>query len=196
MNADENFKFIFPTPLFCDMLHVDDVYRVSLVDEIRKNVDDTKKQHCTTKTSFYKKNACLDNLFLNVLDQINEKVELFCQKLGINFELLERKKFWTSICSKGEYHNWHTHCGNIISGVYYVQVPTDDHLCLDFYNNVQRYYSYLGYIDKHSIFNEIFSERVCTNKIILFLGDTPHGFTPNPSEEDKVTIAFNYSLKK
>jgi hypothetical protein len=84
---------------------------------------------------------------------------------------------WLNIYKKGGFNPIHSHTSCMLTGVIYLKVPTD-HPGLFFHN-------------KFSSLDEKFTVKPSPGSILLFDGNQPHRTLPNPTNEEKIIIAFN-----
>ena len=95
--------------------------------------------------------------------------------------LFENMGIWGNISSKTHYNNIHTHGGvdNQWSGVYYLQTPPNSGNIV-FHNN-------LGEIIKE------YSPKI--GDLLIFHSSLPHSVGVNNSDQDRISIAFNFIVK-
>jgi uncharacterized protein (TIGR02466 family) len=102
---------------------------------------------------------------------------------------------WVNFNGKGDYNTKHVHGNSFFSGVYYVKVPEN-----------------AGYIKLHDpspvrgCFHPPYKEfgpqncfsyevDAAEGRLIIFPGYVPHEVTPNMSDEERCSIAFNIGAK-
>jgi hypothetical protein len=97
------------------------------------------------------------------------------------------------LIKKYDYHNFHTHadCGNaLISGVFYVDAPTEANL--KFKNLYSNCYT-PEYPDIPNDLSCSESKYKCVpGRMIIFRSHTFHGYEAHLKETDKISVAFNF----
>jgi uncharacterized protein (TIGR02466 family) len=136
----------------------------------------------------------------SLISRVNYCVNEVAKSVGILENKLKLKNFWINVNFKKDFNIPHTHNGSIISGVFYVKSPEN---CgnLVFKNpndDVMRcYFRYLNLIGGNDYsFTEFTSELweivPEKNNLILFPSWLEHYVEPNQSDEERISIAFNY----
>ena len=80
--------------------------------------------------------------------------------------------WWMNVNTQGEYTGWHAHHRWSKVAVLYVQVPGGD---IEFRQGASYW-----------------SETPKAGDLLVFAGDLEHRVTPNPSEQVRISIAFNF----
>ena len=118
-----------------------------------------------------------DSSYYSLIVRLNNLVQKFFKNPIFNIE-----EMWVNISPKGSYNSIHTHSYNIseldsVSGVLYLQVPPN---CGNFiaYNPLSLGLQ-LNYTPK-------------PGQLLLFSKHLPHSVEPNQSDEDRISIAFNF----
>ena len=134
------------------------------------------------------------------LESIKNHVLTSAQKLhslvGLDGEL-ELRASWFSINRKNSYHGVHHHCPDIWSGVYYLQADQDD-ATLSFMNTniVNTNWPYRS--KKAELNDYTSSEKICkvsSGMTLLFPSYLNHHVSQQTTNNERITIAFNLSLK-
>jgi hypothetical protein len=102
-------------------------------------------------------------------------------KSKLSQEVIFNDGMWGNISSTTHYNNTHTH-GNrdkVWSGVYYLQIPLNSGNIV-FHNN-------LGEIIRE------YSPKV--GDLLLFHSSLPHSVGVNNSNQDRISIAFNFTVE-
>lgn len=198
INEAEHVKLVFPTPIYTNYISLPKQYENALITFIREQIHEIKNEFpnpFTTKTSYFLNNDMRHSIFNELIEQIDLHVYAFARYLNISHHLF-CKSMWSSISSYGQQHAVHHHGSCAISGVYYLSIPTDKNLNLFFQSRHSFQFPYCIADNEinASILKDTHEEKCETSKIILFTGDTLHGFEPNPSHEDKIAVAFNYDI--
>ena len=167
-------KEIFPTIIYTEH-----------VNEISDQENEIIKKECYSlcncgETTFFT-NKSLHGLdvFKNLCIIIEKRVISYVHSLGFQ-GAIKWGQMWLTISEKGGHHGLHHHKGALIAGTYYVSIPKDEPLFLDFYD------------ERIRISSSEYSEKIEDKKLILFEGSVLHGFKPNPSREHKIALSFNF----
>ena len=131
----------------------------------------------------------LNDLFL----EIEKHSNLFLKKIQIENNI-KIKDIWVNINNYKDSNNIHFHPNNIISGVYYVEVPKNsgdiyfNHPAQDLMDcmwgetNIKNF-------NTTNCFNYTLKSKA--NKLFLFPSWLKHGVRPNLSKKDRISISFN-----
>ena len=92
--------------------------------------------------------------------------------------------YWFNINPKGGFNNIHTHNIpdmwlsqiSILSGVYYISVPVDSKSNINFYTDAE----------------EKIPFNVNNGDLLIFDPDLPHNVDTNQSDDDRISMAFNF----
>ena len=126
-------------------------------------------------------NLALSNMFVKITEIINNECIV-----DLNITQLKVFEYWININSKGSYNRKHTHVlppeqlhyefrpQSVISGVFYVNVPSDKSGNINFYFNDNK-----------------ITITPKTNDLVIFPADLHHSVDINEDEEDRISIAFN-----
>jgi uncharacterized protein (TIGR02466 family) len=103
---------------------------------------------------------------------------------------------WANINFKGSSNNVHTHAGSVMSGVYYVKASENsgdtvfyNDPRLDFYNQL-----YFDAYNKNTLAHIMYKPVV--GRVLIFPSLIPHSVTLNKSQEDRISISFNFGASK
>lgn len=196
-SLDNHVKLLFPTPIYTNYINLSADYKKELTIFIRDNISniDNTSNPFHSKTTYFSESDMNHPIFDELISYIDFHVNSFASFLGIGGPHLGCKSLWSTISSYGQQHFIHHHGKCPISGVFYLQIPSDKRLTLNFQGKQSfNFHSSMSEseIDAQCKLKDTHEEVCETNKIVLFTGDTLHGFEPNPSNEEKIAIAFNY----
>ena len=134
----------------------------------------------------------------SVKDSITNKVKSYLyDTCGISDKIIpELVTSWVNLHRKGDRAQIHNHTNSIISGVWYISSPKNSGKLL-VYNEKMLFGKFLEFpVEKFNEFNSSF--RGFTPQkgdLILFPSDLKHDVTPNKSDEERFSLAFNYMLR-
>jgi uncharacterized protein (TIGR02466 family) len=112
---------------------------------------------------------------------------------------LDCNRSWSMLHKRGDYSHSHCHENCLWSGILYTRMP-DNCGGLNFYKEPLRYTWILPAIKPQlKTPTDITSNEIYTSPnegcILIFPAFMYHGTPPNNSDEDRLNIVFNYSLK-
>jgi uncharacterized protein (TIGR02466 family) len=132
------------------------------------------------------------NTFVKELDaQID-----YCRKT-MGLPELEFQNFWININGPGAYHTLHNHQDAMLSGVFYIDIPTENMGDLQFFRGDDAQY----YIpDNFDAYNTITSTMATyppkDGMIVIFPSWVKHQVKSNQSDLQRIAVSFNYGVKK
>jgi uncharacterized protein (TIGR02466 family) len=105
--------------------------------------------------------------------------------------------FWININGPGDYNVSHNHQGSVLSGVYYVSVPTQDMGDLVLERGDVAEYFMTGDLEKeYTLSNALEVRRPAKESTFyLFPSWIKHRVERNESKEERISIAFNIVSK-
>lgn len=148
--------------------------------------------------SGYDKMHRVSSTFDGVEKKIRKHVNQYLKMLDydITADDLCMTHFWVNIMSQNTYHAYHIHPQSVISGTYYVDVPTnagglrfEDPRFVQFMNAPST-------VSKPRLHNERLIELAPKNgSVVLFESWLKHEVPPNHDKKDRISISFNYGWK-
>lgn len=126
---------------------------------------------------------CVDSIN-NIVNEINE---LWQAKINLKLD-----NFWANINKKHEFNMPHSHPRCVFSACYYVRHNSIDNGDIIFQrtDDMEKYF----YPDGLSEFTKIEHViRPASGMLIVFPSYMTHYVTPNSSEDERISIAFNFS---
>ena len=126
----------------------------------------------------------------SLLNSVVEQLRIEC-----GYPPLHLYNIWININNKGSYNSVHNHRESLISGGYYVRVPLHSGN-IEFYRNDEAEY----YIPSNlSTFNHFNSTKVVyeskDSQALFFPSWMKHGVQGSNSEEDRISVAFNFGKR-
>ncbi len=108
---------------------------------------------------------------------------------------LEIQNIWININKPGAYNHLHNHAGAILSGVYYVKsTPEQGNLFFERSDNAEYF---LPPMEQPNYFTSTATTyKAMTDAIYIFPGWMKHSVQPNVTNEDRISISFNYGVKR
>ena len=154
---------------------------------------------CTTWNSM-KDNPWLEKSETNqellvLMEHITSVANAFADRLDVDLENHELKlmEFWFNIAGFKDHQEFHVHHGRHISGVYYVKIPegkSGKFIC-----RTRDSWNQLPLPRKtHVNYPETMEFPPSAGNILLFESDLLHMVEPNETDEDRISISFNYQV--
>ena len=110
-----------------------------------------------------------------------------CEKIGITARVTDSQA-WVNVNRNSNYNVMHCHNDNLLTGVFYVNVPADAESDLILYRN-----------DGAEYFNRAFSGDFVLTPIVgrlyIFSPWLKHSVDVNNSNDERISIAFNFYSK-
>lgn len=107
---------------------------------------------------------------------------------------VEIQNIWININCPGAYNHLHNHAGGLLSGVYYVKsVPEQGNIFFERGDNAEYF---LPPIEKPNYFTSTATTyKAVTDAVYIFPSWLKHSVQPNLTQEDRISISFNYGVK-
>jgi uncharacterized protein (TIGR02466 family) len=194
---------LFPTPFW--EVQVPDINNSILLDYAYKEYEKSGKQmrryHSDTEQKKHT-NWSSENLQLEQLPELNklfaylylsatEAMREFSPKEGVR---LFAGPTWFNINPKGSSVAPHQHPGCVLAGVYYIKASGDTaNLRFMHPDRVTSWmFSPFYYKERTKYTSPLHTVSPCEGKFVMFPGNLMHYVDSNESEEDRVSIAFNF----
>lgn len=188
----------FPTPIWWEQTEIDTTDMIDLCYRLRKE-DPTGR--VLSNEGGWQSQDFRPGKFpeLKVLeDKILEQGENSIRDHGYKRDnlILAIENFWFNINQKGNSNSVHIHDNSFLSGCFYLKAKPDQGKITFYKNHALDYIvGSQGQIEQYTpISASAISFEPMTAKIILFPGYLPHGVGFNPTDEDRLSIAFNVKL--
>ena len=136
----------------------------------------------------------LQQVFNVMVIELDKAVEYCRSRVG--FPTLKLQNFWININGPGAYHTLHNHQDAMLSGVFYIDIPTENMGDLQFYSGDDAQY----YIpDNLSTYNTITSTMATyppkPGMVVIFPSWVKHAVKQNRSDAERIAISFKYGAK-
>ena len=206
MNTQINPGFLFPTQYWTIEFQEKILELQKESYFIKENDKEGAKKSNTGLNGYHSKDIRnLDNLpYLNRLMQqifncVNS-IHQFNRKGELQLE-----NFWINISGKGSSNTPHTHSGMNYSGVFFIRIPKEMNggRFLFYRNFNDAALNSIGYMGefKDDYVMQPYDYPIITippkeNLLIVFPSWVPHAVETNLSKEDRISLSFNFSLKR
>lgn len=193
-------EYIFAEPL---LVAQRDINSQKIIDDILSLLEDHESPRLSGK-DLGKRVNLFPELFVDnalpyleaVVKSIIEMIDEF--RLSINMKKLELTSMWVNLNGKGGYNQRHAHPGSVVSGVFYVKVPTDSESPFLMYKSREAAdYGYASAFIDDTAPPNLYGSMVIPSeegKLILFPSYVDHEVPPNKSEDYRISISFNTRL--
>ena len=135
-------------------------------------------------------------------EQIDQTAAAFIHHLGINRPMSWTLQSWYNVNRYGDHHAPHTHPKCSLSGTYYVRVPSDPvrvddpgarPSCISFYD--PRTGANMITVGSEPDARTAYVVRPSAGTLLMWPSPMQHSVHPNLSEEHRISISFNLTLK-
>ena len=191
-------EWLFPTPIYIHKGSFNETFLIQ--DEIKKTLPEIIAKDTWKKPGGWEEplktninhrwNTIRDYNLKNLRSYIEKHTYAYLDELKpfINTDIFMSHS-WFNITSKGESQEWHAHTDSFISGVYYYKTNGKDG-DLGIKNPVQ--FTQRGFFPAgKKVFEKVFYPPK-EGQIILFPGWLDHKVFVNTTDDDRITIAFNW----
>jgi len=195
-NNDLEIFQLFPQLIFRTKLDFDKNKLVREIDKIRQHIDTESRSNIGGYQSPDITDKIINDLQLvetkNVLNKINFLLNSVTTELKLKPLKLTNK--WFNINKNNAFNQTHTHPGSIISGTLHIDMSTDPQykteLC--FLNPTKQSDYLFNYLEeKHKHFVPQYRFSSFPGQLLMFPSYIEHYVTPNTSNYDRYSLAFN-----
>jgi uncharacterized protein (TIGR02466 family) len=119
------------------------------------------------------------------------------QDYGVKKEInLRIDSSWININFPGSYNIYHVHPNCALSGIYYANAPKNSGSIIMHNNSITSFINE-SYLDANNrdTYHTVTYEPI-NGRVIIFPPWLPHSVETNNSNEDRVSIAFNFGIKQ
>tara|TARA_A200000159_G_scaffold80320_1_gene74420 strand:- start:170 stop:754 length:585 start_codon:yes stop_codon:yes gene_type:complete len=181
----------FPSVIWSGMLSGVDNDAITTFSYDRKEVDEgvTISNYRGWQSNSIKQLDCeeFDN-FIRVLDQ---EIQSCAVQSGLPD--LQIQNVWININQPGAYNHLHNHAGSILSGVYYVKSePEQGNIFFERGDNAEYFLPPLK--EPNYFTSTATTYKAMTGAVYIFPGWLKHSVQPNLTNEDRISISFNYGI--
>jgi len=185
-------QILFPNPVWTTVL--DDVNTVDIKQLITELRSESEGRVLSNLGGWQSQDIIKWNgEFLKLLKNINDSVQEYVQILGI--EKVFFSNVWANVNFKGNSNGVHDHKKSIVSGAFYVSIPDKNMGDLIFHrDDFSRYF-----LPEETAWTD-FSANIITftpqeKLLVLFPSWLRHGVGINYSEQERISISFNFGLE-
>jgi uncharacterized protein (TIGR02466 family) len=193
-----NLDYYFPTPLWWEQTELDTLSMVDLCYKLKEEDPIGRKlsneggwQSRDFRPGKYKELELLEK-------KIMSQAEQCVRDYGYREDtvIIDLENFWFNINNQNHGNSIHVHDNSFLSGCFYVKAEPNQGT-ITFYKNHA-----LDYIVASQAVIENYtpasasaiSFQPTTGKLLMFPGHLPHGVAYNPTNKDRISLAFNVKL--
>ena len=197
-------KKLFPTqiyhsatglaPEFLDGL-LQESMKIAEIDELGLQWSEERYFGGYTSYSSYNQLQEFSSEFKKLAESFDPHLKAYIEALGYDIEAdrLRMSNCWLNIMPQGTHHSGHIHPHSVISGSFYLQVPEDSpgikfedpRLAMQMNMPIRRK-------DAAGELQSFYQVAVREGDLILFESYLRHEVEANRSEEDRISVSFNY----
>jgi len=195
-------ELLFPTPLWIE--EECGVDRDKLKQFISLVRQEDPEGRVATNYGGWQSHDFIDSVMLNnplreIRDKILQIAYLACDEWGFQDYTLKITNLWLNVNGKGHYNNLHTHAGSVLSGVYYVDVPSCCSGHINFHNRFEDMMlkeswgcdaNFNKYQNEHYNRTDYFMDPK-DDMMILFPSWLQHSVSKSASDDDRISLSFN-----
>lgn len=130
------------------------------------------------------------------LEKLFKDMEIFVNDVCYRYmgTPLKMGNFWININKHGDYNMPHDHQKSILSGVYYVDVPSDSMGDLVLHRGDTAEYFFTSEVERSQTMTNAFSavKPAKTSTFYIFPSWTKHHVERNETKQQRISIAFNF----
>jgi uncharacterized protein (TIGR02466 family) len=184
----------FPKPKSLNQRLMDEIISFRTLDKMGKSWSKENYRHGYTSYGSLSDMHRRSPVFMELEERLAPSVEQFKKAQGWNARStpLEMTACWMNVMGKNTYHTLHLHPHAVVSGVYYVDAPSDG-VALKIED--PRMAHYMNAPPRQGSKNELYYKiSPVPGTFVLFESWLRHEVPPNVASADRVSISFNYSV--
>lgn len=201
-------KTIFPTQIYHESITRNQDFMNGLLEEVMKisDVDEeglawSEERYFGGYTSYSSYNRLQE--FSSEFKKLEEKIDIAVEKYveSLHYDLdgatLKMSNCWLNIMPMGTHHSGHIHPHSVISGTFYLQMPEDSPgIKFEDPRLVMQMNSPGKSDDAPEAMQSFVSIKANDGDLVLFESYLRHEVPANPSEDDRISISFNYEFSE
>jgi len=156
-------------------------------DSVRSSIFEVSSTHLTN--SDMHKDFRFSKLAIYFLD----KARYFAKEMGYSSHSINKlfiKSMWVNISKEGDFLESHIHQNSFLSGVFYLQAPTDSKIIFYDHSDMSMIPETLNYL---SYTNTVYD--CLPGRMLMWKSNLQHGTIKQPAGADKIVISFNILFK-
>jgi uncharacterized protein (TIGR02466 family) len=184
---------LFPTPLFVFNLNNHQTLNQQLLDLIYRLKQSDPGHTASNVLGWHSRGNLFDLPDLKLFKEtVDSAITSVAQTMGYENIRIAPANCWANVNPKYASNKIHDHANCLFSGVYYVKTPPD---CgnLMFYDPRSARTFYKPNVSNFTAFTaDAVAHQAEAGLLLIFPSWLRHGVDPNLSDEDRVSISFNY----
>lgn len=177
---------------------IKEVFKISEIDEDGLAWSETRYFGGYTSYSSYNRLQEFSSNFKELEDMIRPHLVKYISDLeyDIDPDSLEMSNCWANIMPQGTHHSGHIHPLSVISGTYYLQMPEDSSAIKFEDPRLPMLMNTPSKIEEAKPEHQSFvSVKAKDGDLVLFESYLRHEVPANQSEDDRISISFNFEYK-
>lgn len=192
-------EFVFPIPIFMFDMEYDEDDLIKKIYEYKENTDQegVVKSNEGGYHSNYRTHE--DPLFHDFTEELNNKIGSVIEQHTTRNGRITMRQFWFNINQPGSFNKKHTHPESHLSGVMWIKVPKKSGNLIFDNPNAHTHHVNIDVLNKRRFaeaqYHKALEYHAVEKKVILFPSDLLHHVEVNKSNEDRISCAFNITIK-
>lgn len=188
---------IFKIPVFVSKLNFENFNHHSIVNKLKNQyIEDKLKtpKHWICNTKTFDIDVIKDYRY--ILDIITDNTKKFLDELLANYKNgIFLTDAWFNYSVKNDYQEFHIHTKRHISGVYYIKAPKNCGNIIFRKPNLNMFELNGKSSKEKTYLNETYFFTPEEGLLLLFPSNLEHLVEKNLSDEERVSLSFNYVIK-
>ncbi|MEC9281545.1 MAG: TIGR02466 family protein [Bdellovibrionota bacterium] len=197
-------RTLFPTQIFHSSIQpsqdlvnslLSDALKIAEIDEVGLEWSEERYFGGYTSYSSYNRLQEFSSSFAELESLIDVSVEKYVEALGYDIEegTLKMSNCWLNIMPTGTHHSGHIHPNSILSGTFYLQMPEDSPgIKFEDPRLIMQMNTPGKSEDLSEEMQSFVSIKASDGDLVLFESYLRHEVPANQSEDDRISISFNY----
>ncbi|MBY0553438.1 hypothetical protein K2P97_02845 [bacterium] len=188
---------VYQTAIKCDLKDLKkEVFQIQKADKAGQKWSELNYKNGYTSYGSWDQLHQMSSTFEGLEKKINSHVQKFCKSLEYDLKKgsLKMNSFWVNIMPSGAIHTAHIHPHSVISGTYYVDIPTKAS-AIKFEDPRLGFFMNAPLVKENGSRENVrfFSIEPKSGDLILFESWLKHEVPLNQSKKPRISISFNYT---
>ena len=182
---------IFPTPVYFSNLNREFSKEELLFVNKTKNKVYSNESNVTSLDTYILNNSSFENL----KKDCELRIQDYFDKIIVPTDKVQPyiTQSWLNYTEKNQYHQKHSHCNSLLSGVLYIDCKEENDT-IKFFN--EKYQTIKLNVNNYNLWNsETWTFAVKTGDLILFPSHLTHMVETKQTEHTRISLAFNVFIK-
>ena len=192
-SAGKNLSLFDYVPFYKSNLDRPELRRF-LLDFLESERKKDNSVHKSNRGGFQTRDICREKFANDFLHGFKDEIAAYMKRFQIhrNFRV-DLTGLWVNSNFRDHFNMPHTHSPDFFSGVWYLKVPHNSgDIC--FMNPIQALTYNYHYFFGDGCFQDSATYHCKDNDLIMFPSFVEHLVMPNQTDEERISVAFNYNL--